>query len=290
MIGWLYLAAAVAGGVALWPLGRWAMQKDGQATILGFWISLTGGVLGLSLVILLGRPLVVWPVWGAGLAFGVAYAVGFCMLIMHCLKIGPAGPTVTINNMAMVCGVLYGALWLKPHPLHPSAVLGVAGTCVALLLLGKARPSQEVGTPGVNPRWLKLVMAGGAFSGLSFITQTHVGVLYVEHSFLFVSTGFFISALILLPGMLRARGSFGHRRERTAGLGIGSVNALLGPVGLAAMHHVGAEVMLPVSLVTPIVVMLLVGHFAYRERLDRLGWAGSLAGLASVALLALGSS
>jgi hypothetical protein len=54
-------------------------------------------------------------VWTAGALLAVAYSIGFWVLIMQCLKIGPAGPTVTVNNMAMVCGVLYGVLWLHPH-------------------------------------------------------------------------------------------------------------------------------------------------------------------------------
>ena len=34
----------------------------------------------------------------------VAYAVGFWICVMRALQVGPAGPTATINNMAMAAG------------------------------------------------------------------------------------------------------------------------------------------------------------------------------------------
>ena len=48
------------------------------------------------------------------MAFSVAYSVGFYILIMRCLKTGPAGPTITVNNSAMICGVLFGIFFLEP--------------------------------------------------------------------------------------------------------------------------------------------------------------------------------
>jgi len=112
--GWLLLILAVIGSTILWPVGRWGLQGDGRATVMGFWISLTMGTVSLIGWLTRGGLHVPRGVCMAAALLGIAYAIGFCMLIMQCLKIGPAGPTVTINNLAMVCGVLYDVMYLRP--------------------------------------------------------------------------------------------------------------------------------------------------------------------------------
>jgi drug/metabolite transporter (DMT)-like permease len=58
---------------------------------------------------------------------------------------------------------------------------------------------------------------------------------------------------------------------------------------LAAFAHLGSAVVLPSRCTTPVLLMLVIGHFAYRERLGRTQLAGCIVGAGSVLLLALGS-
>lgn len=261
------------------------MQRDGSPTVLGFWVSLSASaVMGLGLLIR-GERVDVWPVWIAGVVLGVAYAVGFCAFMMRCLKIGPAGPTVTINNMAMVCGVLYGILWLDPHTPSALVVAGVVGTCAALILIGMGKGAGD--GPAITPLWLRLALAGGALSGLSFMAQTHVGLRYPSHQALFVVVGFGFAMLLLLPTM---RGQWRVRRELWGGMAIGICTGLSMPLNMMVVRSIGPAVAWPVTVTTPVLIMLAVGQFAYKEHLSRTQWAGCLIGTLSVVLLACGSA
>jgi drug/metabolite transporter (DMT)-like permease len=286
-VGWIYLLCVVAAGTLLWPVGRWALQDKGSPAAMGFWISLVMGILGLIARVVMREPAIPQGVWTAGLLTAFAYSIGFCLLIMQCLKIGPAGPTVTVNNMAMVCGVLYGAIYL--HPAVPSlfVLLGATGTCAALILIGMGQQSSS--SRGSTPRhWLPMLLAGGAFSGLSFMMQTHIGELYRGHRFSFLAISAIGSAIILLPFVLR-EGSLSRQREIIAGLAIGGMSVVSISLTLSAFQHFPAAIVLPFTVTSPVLLMLIIGHFGYRERLNARQLSGTLVGAASILLLALGS-
>jgi drug/metabolite transporter (DMT)-like permease len=227
----------------------------------------------------------------AGGALGVASAVGFWVCIMRALQIGPAGPTVTINNMAMVAGVLYGMLVLAPGRATVWTVAGLVGVCAALALLGFGRPTEDGVHRAAGARWARLVALGGAFSCLSFVAQTHAGTLYPAHKYLFVAVGFGFGTLLLLPAMLRQPERFRRRRERAAGVALGASMALIQmPLMLVTVHRVGAEVALPVTVATPILLMLIIGRVFYKERLSATALTACVLGALSVAALAYGGA
>jgi drug/metabolite transporter (DMT)-like permease len=157
---------------------------------------------------------------------------------------------------------------------------------VALVLIGigSRRGVNDVTAP--PRRWLPMVIAGGAFSGLSFMTQTYIGEVRRPFRFAFLAIGSAAAAAILLPVVLRHRT---RRRELIAGATIGAASAAGMLVTLAAFAHLGSAVVLPFSVTTPVLLMLVIGHFVYRERLSRAQLAGSLVGALAVLLLALGS-
>jgi drug/metabolite transporter (DMT)-like permease len=281
--GWLFLAVAVAFSTILWPVARWGLAGDAKPATAGFWTSLAMALVALCAARfdLRGAPA---GVWVAGGLLAIAYSVGFWVLIMQCLKIGPAGPTVTVNNMAMVCGVLYGVLWLKPRGWpHPLVIAGAVGACAALVLIGLGGRSSATSTPR---RWLPMVLAGGAFSGVSFICQTYVGEVQRPFRFAFLAIGAFGSAMILLP---LTWSTLWRRREMTAGITIGAMSGIGMALTLAAFADLGSAIVLPFSVTTPVLLMLVIGHFAYEERLGRTQMAGCIIGAGSVLLLALGS-
>ena len=290
MTGWLFLIGAVTASTLLWPVSRWGLRGTGRPVVVGFWTSLAMGAISLGGCLARGELRAPPQVWLAGCLMALAYAVGFWTLVMHCLKIGPAGPTVTVNNMAMVCGVLYGVLYLHPSGI-PNALItsGAAGTCVALVLIGMAKRTRRADVAPVPRRWFPMLIAGGAFSGLSFMTQTYIGEAHSSFHFAFLAIGALGSALLLLPTMLLRHSLPGRVREIAAGIGVGVLSGIGILLTLAAFEHLSSAIVLPFSVTTPVLLMLLIGHFAYREHLDPRQWAGSLVGALSVLLLALGS-
>ena len=288
-MNWLLLVVIVLGGTAIWPLGRWALGNDGEPGVVGFWVSLTVAMICALVVAWSGE----WrdaPIglWLAGGAFGVAYAVGFWICIMRALQIGPAGPTATVNNMAMVAGVLYSMLVLVPGSTSVWTVIGLIGVCASLILLGFGRPTENGVHKATGARWAKLMAIGGAFSCLSFVAQTHAGTLHPYHKYLFGAVGFGLSALLLLPLMVRRPARFRLRRELVGGLSLGVTNAAMLPLTLTAIRVLGAEVTLPISIATPILLVLIIGRTFYHEHLSIVAWIACGLGALSVAALAYG--
>ena len=290
MTGWLLLVIIVAAATAIWPVGRWALSGDGKASVMGFWVSVVAAVIAWVDVLVRGEAVGVGPVWAVGALFGVAYSVGFILLIMRCLQIGPVGPTVTVNNMAMVCGVVYGIAWLGSGAASATTIAGVAGACAALVLIGVGRSKEGETGRAASGRWLAYVLMGGALSGLSFIAQTYIGTRQAEHGKLFVAAGFLVSALILAPAMLREGGAIRGRREGIGGLLIGTINAVVLPLTVAAIGRLGAHIVLPVTVASPILLVLVIGRVFYGERLRRPVWIGCIIGSVSILLLAWSSA
>ena len=290
-MSWLLLFTIVLLGTSVWPLGRWALKADGEPIVVGFWVSLTVAVacaVGAALTgDWRGAPAGVWV--AAGL-MSVAYAVGFWICVMRALQIGPAGPTATVNNMAMAAGVLYGLVFLTPGRATALTWVGLAGVCAALVLLGLGKPSANGLHKTAGARWARLVTAGGAFSCLSFVIQAHVGTLYPAHKFVFGAAAFGLSALLLLIPMLRQPELFRLRHERLGGLVLGAVGAVSMPLTLVTIRQLGAEVVLPVTVATPILLVLIIGRVFYKERLSTAAWIGCVLGALSVAALAYGGA
>lgn len=290
MIDWLLLLFIVATATVLWPIGRWALAGDGKPAVMGFWVSITTAVITWGWVFAAGAPIRVGSVWIAGAFLGVAYSVGFILLIMRALQIGPVGPTVTVNNMAMICGVVCEIVWFRPHVPGVATIAGITGVCAALVMIGVGRSKEDAGPHAASARWFAYVLAGGALSGVSFISQTYVGATQATHGWLFAAVGFLVSALILAPAALRGGMTLRGRREPIGGLLIGVCNGVILPLTIAAIERIGSHVVLPLTVASPMILMLVIGRIFYRERLRRAAWIACVVGGASIALVAWGQA
>jgi len=286
-MSWFLLIIIVLAATAIWPLGRWAMKDKGEPGIVGFWVSLTVALLcGAGTAVSgdwRGAPT---GVYVAGAVFGVVYAVGFWICTMRALQIGPAGPTATINNMAMTAGVLYGLLVLTPGRATGWTWAGLAGVCVALLLLGLGKPATDGVHRATGARWVRLIAIGGGFSCISFMVSAHVGTLYPAQKYIFGAAAFGTAAVLLLPPMLRNRSRFAQRQERTGGIALGVVNSAILPLSLVTIQQLGAEIVLPVTVAMPVLLVLIIGRIYYKEHLSVPAWIGCCIGTLAVAALA----
>jgi drug/metabolite transporter (DMT)-like permease len=200
---------------------------------------------------------------------------------------------VTINNSAMIFGVLYGLLWLDPHTPNICILAGAVGVFAALAMIGVGGRPDPSGAHPVGREWLPLVLLGGVFSGVSFMVQTHVGLRHpgLGDGLWLVGLGFGQSAVILLLSVARdSRILWRRRRERLGGMVLGVSNAVGLPLTLLAFRHLGSEIVLPVSVTTPMVLVMVLGSVLYKERLTRLTWAGCLLAAFSVGLIGYGSA
>ena len=99
---------------------------------------------------------------------------------------------------------------------------------------------------------------------------------------------FGLSALLLLPPMLQRPARFLLRHERLGGATLGAINAAVFPLSLTVIRQVGAEVALPITVAMPILLVLVIGRFFYREHLSPAAWTACVLGSLAVAALAYG--
>ena len=280
----IYIVIIIAGATAIWPIGRWSTAGAGSAAVLGFWISLTAAVAMALFLLITGRPILVPPVWIAGLAFGLAYAIGFCILIIGSLKIGPMSLTTAMNNLAMLWGILYAIFILKSTLPSLGTIIGIVGVCLAMILIGIAGLDRR--SQNISRKWLAMVTAGSALAGVSFIAQTYIGTSQANHAILFSFAGNLIAAGILAPIAVRAHRRASHRREPLGGLIMGIIACTIIPLTIAAINRAGPSVIFPLTVASPIILVLFLGHFLYHEHLRPTSIAACILGALSLALLA----
>ena len=90
--------------------------------------------------------------------------------------------------------------------------------------------------------------------------------------------------------LLRQPALFRRRRECLGGVVLGVVNAASVALTLVTIRQLGAEVVFPVAVATPILLMLIIGRVFYKERLSAAAWTACVLGALSVAALAYGGA
>ena len=287
---WVFIA--VLGAVATWPVHRWVMHHGGRPTVYGFWLCIGMTISSGSVALATKQNLANSVVWATGCVVGICFSVGFCLVIMYCLRIGPAGPTVAMNNMGMVWPVVLGALWLRPHPINAWLQCGVIMVIVSLICFGFSRPgSSDSGqTTEMSARWVFWAFIGWVFAGISMTAQLIGGIHASDSLIAIVFVWSVTGVLVLLPLVIGHGRTWLERKEVIAGMTAGVLNTMTGVGVLKALRYVDAEVVFPFVLAIPIVLMLLAGQFIYRERLNRLGWSACVFGVVGLTGLLLGQT
>ncbi|MFH1009172.1 MAG: hypothetical protein V1800_16985 [Candidatus Latescibacterota bacterium] len=282
----LLISIAVIGATLIWPVNRWIMHNGGRSEAYCFWLSATAALVSGCSALALGQSLRQPTVWAIGAVIACAFVLGYCRLIMYCLKIGPVGPTVAMNNMGLVWPVVLGAIWLKPHPLGGWATAGVALVSLSLVSFGfsKRGSSSPAQTSRISPRWFLSASLGWVLAGISMTAQLAGSISAPSSPFAIVFAFMAISAVIQAPSVLRLRGTWFRRKEMLAGMGNGTLSAIIGASTLIALNYVGPEVVFPFTIAAPVILVLILGRFLYHERLDGPACLLGIAGLIGLSL------
>ena len=286
MQNWLLISLVVLASTLLWPLNRWAMRNHARTEALGIVITLTVIVLCGALAMFTDSRLLSGPALLLGVIGGMAYAVGFVLIIFHCLKIGPTGPTVTLNNLGLVWPVVAGMAWFATTRGSAMLWLGFGCTLLTLVLTGVNRSRGEATAP-ITARWASLALVGWALSGISMTSQFLDSRLAPNTHYAYLLAMNATALVICLAVLAVKRGGPLTRVEITAGLGNGALNIVAIPLSIWLAGRMDPAVLFPVAVAGPVILMLLIGHFVLKERLNPLGWTASALGLAGIMLLSL---
>jgi drug/metabolite transporter (DMT)-like permease len=287
MIDLILLSLLVLSSTALWPLNRWAMSRGARTEPIGIVISLVAAPGAMALSLALQKPFLVSAALGLGALAGVAYAVGFILIIFYCLNIGPSGPTVTINNMGLLWPVAISIVFYSGgKDIPPLTWAGMAAAVGALLLMGWSH-AEDSGARPMTRHWAKWAIIGWVFSGISMGSQFLSSHYAPEAPFGYTASMFAVSWVILAIVMRVKRGGRLRREELIAGGVTGLMMTGMLPLTIVLLTRMSAAVVYPVTVAGPAVLMLLVGHLVFKERLSALGWVASVLGVIGIVLLSV---
>lgn len=287
----LLLTISVVCSTLIWPVSRWITHKHGRPEVYGFWACTSAAVFSACGAMMTEQPLLEMNVVGIGVIVGFASAIGFWGVVMYCLKIGPIGPTVAMNNMGLIWPVVLGCLWLVPHPVNTIMISGIVLVCLALVFMGfgnkGSASGKQVQTHNMTCRWFLWALTGWLLCGVSLTAQlsasiyahdSPVGVVFWLNS---------VSAAILLLRNLGCRGIWSVGQEMIAGVAIGANITAVGTILQITLRHVGPEIVFPITMATPVMFTLLLGRILYGEHLTAKQWIGCSLGIAGIVALSV---
>lgn len=283
----VWLTIIVLFATAMWPLNRWAMRSGARPEMIGICVSAVATALASLIAWASGQVLLSPAGLLLGGVAGVAYAVGFIMIIFYCLKIGPAGPTVTVNNLGLLGPVVVSLLCFSGS--GQSSLIVFIGGGVTILALGLVawNRSNDQGTTPITARWARWVLVGWAFSVVSMTMQFLSSQYAPAAPYAYVTGSYAVAFIVLGVVALVKRNGALRPEEWLAGIGTGIMVGIFLPVTLLLLTRMAAAIVFPVTVAGPVVLMLLIGHFLLHERLNPAGWAASLLGLCGLILLSM---
>ncbi len=295
----LLIGIGIFGSVVIWPINRWVTRSGSRPAVYGFWLCLTGAILSGIAAVVTGQPIRNPMVWVIGGTIGVAFAIGFCLVVMYCLRIGPAGPTVVMNNMGMLWPVILGAVWLRPHALNALTVIGAILAIIALIGFGFSRPggseAEQAASKKTSRRWAFWAFVAWLMSGISQGTQL-IGSLQVPDGAVAITFAYNTTSVLVLTPLVIRELRLAHVRNTPAmnwrevvgGVANGVVLVASMIAVLTVLTRVGAEVVFPFTVAGPMIVVLFLGQYLYKEHLDRIGWIACGLGTVGLIMLSVG--
>jgi len=288
----LLILIAVVCATLMWPVSRWIVRHGGRTVLYSLWLSVTAAIISGLVSLKTGQSLLQPTVWYIGIIIGFAFATGFCLVIMYCLKIGPGGPTVAMNNMGLVWPVLLDAIWLKPHSLNTFMMTGLTLIIFSLIIFGfgNMEKSNKSCIPKISVRWMYWAFLGWILAGVSMTGQL-LGSIYVPDSpFALIFAFTLTAAVILFLIVFKSQDNYFNKREIIAGGVMGFLLAAAGAATLTALRYLNAGTVFSFTVVTPIILMLIIGRFVYHESLAKKDWLACFLSICGLINLVLGQN
>lgn len=269
--------------VAIWPMSLWTTKKGARPEVNGLMISSIACLLSMICVIGTNKwGLITGELLVLGGITGIAYSIGFCIFIFNCLKIGPSGLTTMINNLGLIGAIIAGVVLDRPGITEMTLILtGLMLIVVSLAIINKSKGSDAK----ISRKWLVYVGIGGGFSVISFLCNALAGRQYPDASFVFTMITNGTSMLILLCYSCYKKCRKPNKYEVMNGCFVGGTGVLGGVITFTLLKTLSPVIIYPVVTVTPIIVMLLIGHMFLGERLTKKILAGAVLGVVGITIL-----
>jgi hypothetical protein len=278
------LSVLVVASAAVWPLCRWSVRSGGSPVGTGIVlsaVSLAGGLVGS-----LATDSVVYEpaAFFYGALGGIAWAVGFVLLTLRCLAIGPIGPTAVVSALSFAGTVVATMTVPFAPPATAALYAGLGATLLSVIVAGAAR--MAVKSEGAGD-WSRLAVAGWGFSALASGAQFLSGRFAPGAPFGYLVAQALVALLLLAIVATSRSGTRPRLPDLVAGAGAGVLTTVLAPLSASLLADLQAVAVYPVVVAAPAATVAVLGAAAYREKLTLWGWLATASGVAALALLAL---
>jgi len=285
----LWLVAAVLVNLLPWILNRRVVTGGVDQVKVGTILSFTVVAVSVLCLFLTGEQGFAPISIALGIVQGICFAIGYCVLILQALEIGPIALTTLFNNMGLLGPIVVGMLFFSEPVKSPLlTALGFVLVLTTMILTSLASGKKQTGDGHqVSRRWFVMVFLGWIFSSFSIAAQYVNSQVAPDcvYSYLIVAYG--TATLILIAYGLIRKNWKPSRADCKGGLVLGLAQTINMVVTFAVLARVPYIVYYPVSIASPIFCVMLLGHFLYKDKMDKTAWLSTVLGLAGIVLLAV---
>jgi len=284
-MGWLFLALAVSGFVAMNFIMKLGGLRGYSSPLLTSSLFAFASLYCL-VFLLFGRqslnisPTIVWLAIAGGTGGAIAY-----FFFLRALDIGHYALTVSIYTMTFLNPVIFSIIFWR-SPVTTWIALGIICIISGLILISLAGSTPKTKETGLYTKWLVYLTASFCLTGIPQISQAAAVRLGPINIWFYLFLAFFSGALIFLIFLIIKkvqfpRGIFPFGASAAAGSVVG--NFFL----MKALSQLPEPIVFPINQAAPIMAAVFLSIYYFREKIKPLAYLGFGLGLAGIIFLAL---
>jgi hypothetical protein len=270
---YLLILLVIILGTIMWPINKLSLGKRGRSEYLGMVISFIAALMSFVVAVISKGNFWNLNAFILGSLTGITYAIGPCVLLFKCLKIGPMGLSVTFNNLGLLWPVVIGMIFFPTvSGVSIPKVIGVIVIVFSMLLLSKYNTNVPAET--LNRRWVKLIILAWVFTGISLVTQLLFSIYCGDNLMVYAFYTYFIAFLILLVYNAFLHSLFPLKEEIIGGTLNGVVYLTYFCLVNYILAYVSPTIVFIASTLLPFVLVLIIGSMCFKEKLNKLSKIG----------------
>lgn len=284
-MGWLFLALAVTGFVAMNFIMKIGSLKGYSSPLLTNGLFAFSSLYCLLFLLFSRQPLYISKaVIFLAVAGGVGGAVAY-FFFLKALAIGHYALTVSIYTMTFLNPVVFSMIFWK-SPVTTFILLGILFIISGLILISLAGSTEETRKTGLFARWIIFLATSFFLTGIPQISQAAAVRLAVINLWFYLFLAFFSGSFIFFLFLILRKAQLPKRV-----LSFGALAASGSVAGnfflMKALSRLSEPVVFPINQAAPIIAAIFLSLFYFREKIKLLAYLGITFSLAGIVFLAL---
>ena len=280
---YILLTVVIALTTVTWLISYFSVNKGAKSYSIGVCATFVFGIGIVISAFVFRQPLYNPKALLLGAVAGIGDAAGYYLIILHCLKIGPSGPTVAMYNLSLVWPIVIGVIFFS-EKVTSRMLIGIILVILSLVLMAWNRSEKDL-TVSFSRKWFFLAFIGWVIAGITLTCQLLTTRYAPGYTYSYLLGMVIVDFVILFFIVLFKEKKFPVKREIIAGVLIAVISLAVGPISLGLISKLPAVIIFPAIYISPILIMLLIGKLFLNEKLNKAGWAASIAGVVGIVFL-----